>query len=147
MRGIFPAYWEADEALYRADRAARARAQLAGSVAHIQPAIREARLELDRRLGYAIAAACLENVDGQRLGAGEAVEEVWREYELLVQTLERERLEAEDTMNSPGGEGRTTEHQRAMLLHFGAVAAAEPLKGLLAALLLRWVDAPDPPRH
>jgi hypothetical protein len=60
VRGIFPAYWEANEALYRTDRDARNRAHLAGKVPHIHMAIREARLELDRRLGYAIATACLE---------------------------------------------------------------------------------------
>jgi hypothetical protein len=146
VRGIFPAYWEANEELYRTDRAARNRTHLAGKVPHIHMAIREARLELDRRLGDAIATACLENVDATKLSAGETVEEVWRGYELLTQTLERERLDAADAMDSSDGDARLEEHQRAMLLHFGAVAAAEPLKGLLAALLLRWVDAPEPPR-
>jgi hypothetical protein len=85
-------------------------------------------------------------MDATKLTAGETVEEVWRDYELLTQTLERERLDAADAMDSSGGDTRLVKHQRAMLLHFGAVAAAEPLKSLLAGLLLRWVDAPEPPR-
>lgn len=149
LQRTFSDYLEVERAIEQVRSAAHSRALLAGSLLrhYTGPgrAVKEAHLELYRRLGQEIATACLELTSHQDRTAGEVAQHAWALCDTLEKMLQTRRLEAEEAAEAvPLEDPAWTQVERARLLHFGALEAAEPLTRALANLILESAEAPDP---